>query len=39
MSLSNPTTAPAKPRAGRPRSFDREQALDAADACLLATGL
>jgi len=30
MSLSNPTTAPAKPRAGRPRSFDREQALDAA---------
>jgi AcrR family transcriptional regulator len=30
MRLSTPTTAPAKPRAGRPRSFDREQALDAA---------
>lgn len=30
MSISTPTMAPAKPRAGRPRSFDREQALDAA---------
>ncbi|HEY5213144.1 MAG TPA: TetR/AcrR family transcriptional regulator [Acidobacteriaceae bacterium] len=30
MSLSTPTKAPATPRAGRPRSFDREEALDAA---------
>ncbi len=30
MSLSTSLPTPAKPRAGRPRSFDREQALDAA---------